>query len=198
MVSDQIKFFNFIIIVITLMLSCTSGGSSKINVIDNSSPVVIDSLYNKSIQEAGQSLADGYIIDAKSLFGYAIKINPNRIEGIYGYGVCLLLLNSDANNTIDSVILLLNKVYQLDHSYRSVAYNLSVALYKKNKYLEALDCINTSIKLNNDDSQSYLHRAYIYFALKDLESACADFTKALNLGLRKDEVQKFPIQCASD
>jgi tetratricopeptide (TPR) repeat protein len=50
------------------------------------------------------------------------------------------------------------------------------------KYTEALDDINSSIKLNPDNSFAYCYRAIANIHLKRMETVCSDLDKAKSLG----------------
>ena len=65
---------------------------------------------------------------------------------------------------------------------KSIAYNTeAINATKKRNYKQALNLVNTSIKLDNHNFNSYFTRGYVYYNLGENAKAIADYSIVLNL-----------------
>lgn len=69
--------------------------------------------------------------------------------------------------------------------YGLAYYNRGTLLGMQNKYPEALEDLNKSIQYDATNPNAFLNRGLAYYYLKAMNSACADWQKAADMGLQK-------------
>ncbi|MFH0702562.1 MAG: tetratricopeptide repeat protein [bacterium] len=115
----------------------------------------------------------------------AVLINPNRIELLYSYAICLY-----KNNQFDKAEKILTKVVLLDPKFMLAYYNLGNIYYKKNQYFKALDSFNKSVKLNPLNADAYYNLALTLEVLNYKNLALKYYFKCLELKPEDAQAQK--------
>ena len=80
---------------------------------------------------------------AEQVYIRAISLNPNRIELIYSYALCLC-----KNNQLNKAEKNLLKVISINPDFMLAYYNLGNIYYKKGEYFKALNAFNNALQLN--------------------------------------------------
>ena len=80
-------------------------------------------------------------------------------------------------NNYEKAEIYLFKSYNVDSKMTSTINNIASLFYYKKDYQKALDWINTSIRINDQNSYSYRIRSYIYEKLGRIEDSKSDLSK---------------------
>ncbi len=151
-------------------------------------PDFADAWYGKAICE---SLLKRYD-DALSSFNKAIELDPSNKDAVFNRAYYVKQKTGDYKGAIEDYNFYIKHYKQNDDAF---AYNnMGFCKYKLNDFDAALNDINKSLELNENNPMAYKNRALIYLAKGENETACADLQKALELGFTKkfgDEAQKL-------
>ncbi|MDD3149603.1 MAG: tetratricopeptide repeat protein [Candidatus Gastranaerophilales bacterium] len=113
---------------------------------------------------------------AIELYERAISANPDRIELLYSYSLCLYKTNNLAKAENN-----LTKIISINPDFMLAYYNLGSIYFKKSDYYRALRLFNTSTKLNPLSADAFYNTATILEILNYKTLAYKYYQKSLNL-----------------
>lgn len=120
--------------------------------------------------------------DAIVVINKAYSVFPDSLNLILFRGVAKGVLGDTSEELKDLTEVIESK--SLDSSNTAVAYRMrGLANIKKGAYKLAIKDLTNSIKFNDKNELTYENRADLYLKMKLTDSACADYRKAVDLGL---------------
>ena len=184
--------------------------------IDNKNPQLYFYKGNSLYQLALYNKDSNKYLEAIKNFNIVFDIEPNNKVTYYNRGLCYFYLALNENNNaeylnkaiedFDNIIIILqqsekniktkndimelNKKYDESYSIRALSY-----VYL-NKYEEALNDFNMSIKYNSESGEYYYNRGLCYYKfaiennndINSFKSAIKDFDKSIELGFYNDDI----------
>lgn len=167
------------------MLFYMRGRSRKNNgdrdgaIADYGQAVSLDSNYSSACIERGYLLIDaGKSDEALQFFNLAIRNSYSQpAEVFYARGICLTEAGQykEAMRSFEQAI-------ELKPLYIDAYMKCGMAAYKLRKIDQALEYYSRVIELDPGNTSIYSLRAEVWLMLKDLNAACIDWNKALQLG----------------
>ena len=109
-------------------------------------------------------------------FREAARVAPANIEAWLGYGNTLREMGDPAN-----ALPCYEKAYDLRPADPRPIFNMGIALFNLNKYEEAIERFDQTLRLNSRYAKALAHRAGCFFYLDRFAEAAADAHRALNL-----------------
>ena len=106
----------------------------------------------------------------------AISINPNRIELLYSYALCLY-----GNNQLDSAEKNLDRIISINPKFMLAYYNLGNIYYTKGRYYKALGSFIEALKLNPLSADTYYNAALTLERLSYKNQALKYYERGLSL-----------------
>lgn len=130
---------------------------------------------------------------AYNCYNKAISLNPNQAI-VYNNRGCVMNIRYDHiqqvhSSDIAQAIQDFNLALTLDSTLAIAHKNKSIAYFLLQQQQQALDEINTAIRLDPKDYTSYYHRAKINTALKNFDAASAD----LSYCFEHDTLNRFAV-----
>jgi tetratricopeptide (TPR) repeat protein len=131
-------------------------------------------------------------------FSKVLELNPNYKEVFVNRAYYVKAQNNDFEGAINDY----NRFIELNaEGNNAFAFNnRGFANYKLGNHSQALEDINSSIRIDPKNSYAFKNKALILIALDSLDNACSNLNKAIELGYNTeydDEVQKLMVEYCS-
>jgi len=156
-------------------------GLYKESIIDFSKAIEIDSMnyiyfYNRGLAYRKLELLDSAILD----YIKSIELNPEYASAYLNKGYALMSKNEYSKAIEEFKIALSKPIALKEKGY--VTNNIAFAHYKLEDYELAKTFIKQSLEIYPINAFAYKNLALIDIALKNVESACKNIQKSINLG----------------
>ena len=122
---------------------------------------------------------------AEQVYNKAISLNPNRIELLYSYALCLC-----RSNQLNKAEKTLIKIISINSDFMLAYYNLGNIYYRKGEYFKALNAFNNALKLNPLCADTYYNIALTLEVLNYKNLAKTYFQKCLQLRPNDKQAKK--------
>jgi tetratricopeptide (TPR) repeat protein len=114
---------------------------------------------------------------AEDYYNNALKLNPKSIEALYGLGMYYQEI-AEYNKAIAAY----DSILTINPSYKQAHFNLGyIHLVYLRVYSQAIKHFTNAISCDPEYAEAYYNRGYSYELSGDVNSAKADYTKALSL-----------------
>ncbi len=122
----------------------------------------------------------GNVDKAASDFDKVLSLDPNFTDAYVNRAFYVKGPQKDYEGALADY----NKFIEINtEGNNAFAYNnRGFVKYNMGNYTDALDDINTSLKIDAENSYAFKNRALVYIATDSLEIACANLSKAIELG----------------
>jgi tetratricopeptide (TPR) repeat protein len=121
-------------------------------------------------------------------YSVAIKLNPDFYIAYNNRGTAKYYLGQP-----DSALIDFNKAIEIQPNYIPALNNKAAGLSKNMAYTEAIGLFNQILESDNTFGKAYLNRGLVRELTGDLEGACTDWKKALELGIT--DAEKYLKEC---
>ncbi|MEI7473493.1 MAG: tetratricopeptide repeat protein [bacterium] len=135
-------------------------------------------------EEASNYERIGNYGEAVRCYQNAIKLNPNRIELLYSYSLCLYKAEQYNNAEIT-----LNKIIFLDNNFTLAHYNLGNIYFKLDQYNKALNSFMIALKQNPYSVDTCFNLALTLECLKENTLAEKYYIKCLEINPNDNQAQ---------
>lgn len=212
------KKITLICIALSILVSCANNIDNK-NTTDNNeelySQVLLDSAWTVMEFNSDHETAKSLLFDALSLekadtasiyyaLGMANKFEENYNEAISYFDNTIQLDSSETNyfsqrgmakqvlKNYDAALADFKKALSIDSVYTMNYWRLGSFYIETEDYENAILILNEGIKRNPYNFDPFLMRAIARLNIDSLESACLDYNKAKELGMKetKEELEK--------
>ncbi len=142
-------------------------------------PEYAEAWYGKAICESILSKYD----DALTDFNKAAELDPSNKDVIFNRAYYVKQKTGDYKGAIEDYNIYIDSFKQKDDGF--VYSNMGYCKYMLNDFEAAMSDINKSLELNANNPMAYKNRALVYLSTENIDIACDDLHKALELGFTK-------------
>lgn len=121
-------------------------------------------------------------------YSVAVKLDPEFFIALNNRGTAKYYLGQP-----DSALVDFNRAIELQQNYIPAINNKAAGLSKTEAYSEAILLYDQILLADNNFAKAYLNRGLVRELTGDLSGACADWKKALELGI--SEAEKYLKEC---
>jgi len=168
----MIKNMLFILGILLIFSSCSSGQGSKKEALD----------YETLIKQGQYFALNNQTDSAIIFFNRAVKVEGNRIEAYYGLGFSYSQNCFNNRTDCNKAIEYFNKAEEIEPNFRRIYFNRALCKIKLLDYESAIDDLDKQILLDDSEADYFKNRAGCKFLLNDTIGACEDYRRSIELG----------------